>query len=61
MKIILRIKRKPATNEWLVTVEMDGKHAGDLTYFTDDEQDALDTRVAMANRLESKGHTVTLV
>jgi len=61
MKLLLRVKRKHSTNEWLVTVEADGQHRSELTYYTDDHQDALDTRVAMANRYDEQGHETHLI
>lgn len=60
LTIILRVRYKWPTREWVVTTESNGVHKPELTYFTNDEQDALDTRIAIANVHEAAGHTVIL-
>jgi hypothetical protein len=45
--ITYKLKRKSETNEWLVVAYVDGKRNEDMTYYTDDKQDAIDTLAAM--------------
>lgn len=43
MKKTYKIVRKSSTNEWIVRQYVDGKLDSDSDYYTDSEQDALDT------------------
>lgn len=48
-----KVQRKPETNEWVVVVTVDGKRVEERCYYTDDKQDANDTRDAMQIEQES--------
>lgn len=54
----LTVKRKTNTGEWVVRVSINGEHRPELTYFTDDKTDALDTRRHMENRLKNQNYRI---
>lgn len=54
----LRLRRKSETQEWVVRVWIDGRYSEEMTYYTDDKQDALSTMTAMSNQLTAQGCAV---
>ena len=63
-KVKLRLVKDPQFNEYQVLVYFYTGGAFRLhdaaTYFTDDRQDAIDTRADMMQRYEADGYTVRL-
>ena len=53
MKVDLKLKRLPETDEWRVSVFIDGKYSEEKSYYTDDKQDAIDTMEFMKKEFES--------
>ena len=63
-RVCLRLSRDYQTNEYLVIVSIYKGGAfrrhEPATYYTDDRQDAIDTRNAMEKEYLTKGYQVTL-
>ena len=63
-RVKLQVSRNFQTNEYLVLVSFYKGGAyrihHDATYFTDDKQDAMDTRDAMEKEYTTKGYSVLL-
>jgi hypothetical protein len=50
--------KKNETDEWVNKVYINGKYNENQTYYTNDKQDALDTKKEMIKDFKSKGYTI---
>ena len=57
IEVKLRIKRDSEWNEWRVEWIQDGIYDEDKTYFTDDKQDAIDTKKAIIDSYSKTNYT----
>ena len=57
--IILKLRRNPEYNEWIVKVYRNGKYSEDESYYTDDKQDAIITMNRMAEDYKKMTGSVT--
>lgn len=57
IEVKLRIKRYPEWNEWRVEWIQDGVYDEGKTYFTDDKQDAIDTKEAIIKAYSRTNYT----
>jgi len=56
MRVRLKIRRLVESDEWKVSVFFDGKYNEEASYYTDDEDDAKDTKEAMIKEFREKGY-----
>ena len=57
IEVKLRIKRDSEWNEWRVEWVQDGVYDEDKTYFTDDKQDAIETKEAIIKAYGKTNYT----
>lgn len=59
MENITLTVQKSVYGEYRVAVYVNGKYSEELTYYTDDIEDAARSRKAMREHYEKQGHAVT--
>lgn len=57
-KIVLGLMKMRDTEEWKVTVNMNGQYREDLAYYTENKNDALDTAISEAKIYKDRDYTV---